>query len=124
MAFPGTYNITYYKGDTLEFRIYPKNTSGAVFDLTGYGNATFKIATVRGTAGLAGQVTGYVQIHESNTYLTCAITPENGASLTAGTTYVYDVQIRQSATPYDKIYTLLTGNISVTEDVTQGTGEV
>jgi len=36
MAFPGTYNISYYKGDTYEFRIYPKTADGDVFDLTPY----------------------------------------------------------------------------------------
>ena len=124
MAFPGTYNITYYKGDTLEFRIYPKDATGAVFDLTDYGNATFKIATERGAGGVAGQITGFAQIHSSNTYLTCAITPDNGDDMSAGTTYVYDVQIRKVGTPYDFIYTLLTGTITVTDEVTQGIGEV
>lgn len=36
MAFPGTYNISYYKGDTYEFRIYPKTANGDIFDLTPY----------------------------------------------------------------------------------------
>jgi hypothetical protein len=124
MAFPGTYNITYYKGDTLELKIYPKNSDGSVFDLSNYGNATFKIATTRGSAGLSGQVSGFVQIDSGNQSLTCAITPDNGDDLSAGTQYVYDIQIRRSSTPYDKIHTLLTGTISVTDDVTQGIGDV
>jgi len=36
MAFPGTYNINYYKGDTLEFRIYPKTADGEAFNLSPY----------------------------------------------------------------------------------------
>ncbi len=36
MAFPGTYNINYYKGDTYQFRIYPKDTAGYPFDLSVY----------------------------------------------------------------------------------------
>ena len=45
MAFPGTYNISYYKGDTLEFKIYPKDSSGASFSLDNY-IATFTIAFI------------------------------------------------------------------------------
>ena len=47
MAFPGTYNFSYYKGDTNEFVIRPKNASGSAFDLTGY-TAAFFIASARG----------------------------------------------------------------------------
>ena len=43
MAFPGTYNFSYYKGDTSEFVIRPKNSDGSSFDLTGY-TADFFIA--------------------------------------------------------------------------------
>ena len=50
MSFPGTYNINYYKGDTFEFRVYPKDSSGAPFDLTGYqsSDVKFSIAAARG----------------------------------------------------------------------------
>lgn len=124
MAFPGTNNISYYKGDTHEFRIYPKNSAGGVFSLSDYGNATFKIAETRGDSGVATQVTAYASIHSSGTYITCAIAPGYGSEdLDAGTTYVYDVQVRKSATPYDQILTLITGTITVTDDVTQGIGE-
>ena len=41
MAFPGTYNFSYYKGDTNEFVIRPKNSSGSAFDLTGYSAGLF-----------------------------------------------------------------------------------
>ena len=34
MAFPATYDFDYYKGDTFEFRIYPKKNDGTVFDLS------------------------------------------------------------------------------------------
>ena len=34
MAFPATYDFNYYKGDTFEFRIYPKKNDGTVFDLS------------------------------------------------------------------------------------------
>jgi len=36
MAFPAVFNISYYRGDTYEFRIYPKDANGNAFPLTGY----------------------------------------------------------------------------------------
>jgi hypothetical protein len=124
MAFPGTFNISYYKGDTYEFRIYPKDASNAIFDLSDYGNATFKIATSRGQAGLSSQVSGFAQIANDNASILCVITPTAGAELNPGTTYVYDIQIRKPGTQYDLIHTLLTGTITVTDEVTTGTGDV
>jgi hypothetical protein len=120
MTFPGTYNISYYKGDTLEFRVYPKDSSGAAFDLTDYDNASgplFTISTVRGSAGLANQVQAYAEISTDNTHILCAIRPSDGEELTSGTTYVYDVEISKEDSPYDIISTLLTGTITVTEQV-------
>jgi hypothetical protein len=49
MAFPGTYNFNYYRGDTFSFIITPKNSSGGSYPLTGY-TAEFNVATSRGGA--------------------------------------------------------------------------
>lgn len=116
MAYPGTYNISYYKGDTHEFRIYPKDSSGATFDLSLFGNVKFTIANQRGSG--ANQIEGYAQISDDKTYITCAILPGNGANMVATTQYVYDVEITKTASPYNYVYTLLTGTISVTEQIT------
>ncbi len=55
MAFPGTYNFSYYRGDTFEFVISPKSANGTTFSLdsfTGSGaEANFVISDVRGSAG-------------------------------------------------------------------------
>lgn len=117
MAFPGTYNISYYRGDTLEFRIYPKDSSGASFDLSGY-TPLFTIADVAGSNGT--QLEGYAEIDASNTSILCAIDPTVGNQLEGGTSYVYDVQINNDETtlPYNNVYTLLNGRITVTEQVT------
>lgn len=119
MAFPGNYDISYYKGDTLEFRIYPKDASGTVFSLTGY-DAAFTISTAKGSAGASSAVSGIAQIVD-DTYLLCVITPTVGDQLVAGTTYVYDVEISNltvDPASYDKVYTLLAGSISITDQVT------
>lgn len=122
MAFPGTYNINYYKGDTFEFRIYPKDSAGAAFDITNY-TPVFTIASARGSAGVVGKITAYSAKSTDGTYILCAIRPSDGISLNAANTYVYDVQITDPDTNntdeiyYDKVFTILTGTISVTDHV-------
>jgi hypothetical protein len=114
MAFPGTYDINYYKGDTFEFKIYPKDNNGGPFNLAGYDeDSKFTISTSRGSEATT---IGYSKIFQD--YILCTITPSNGEDLNAGTTYVYDVEIRKPDTNYNYVYTLLTGSIRVTEQVT------
>jgi hypothetical protein len=125
MAFPATYNFSYYRGDTLEFRIYPKDTSGLPFSLEDY-TVTFTISTARGSAGLSNQVEAYSTIVDSSSIL-CAIRPEDSLALpnSASSTYVYDVEIRKpSASPYPLTYTILNGNITVQEQVTDIQGSI
>jgi hypothetical protein len=111
MAFPGTYNFNYYRGDTNQFVIRPKNANGGAFDLTGY-TAQFKIANRRGSTGT--QYEGQVTVDTTNDLVTCTILPGVGRSLAAGT-FVYDVQITTGAS---NIITILTGSITVTDDIT------
>lgn len=150
MAFPATYDFNYYKGDTFEFRIYPKKNDGTVFDLSSFYNQTdyastpdgvtdtvapydsaqFTISNVRGSIGLA---TGmplkcFARVSDDNTFVQCAIRPgaNEGDSLIAGTEYVYDVEVRKPAGlpgsgQYEIVQTLLTGKITVTDQVTGAT---
>ena len=112
MAFPGTYNFSYYNGDTNEFVIRPKNSSGSAFDLTGY-TAEFFIASSRGDSP-AFSVEAQAIVSAVNDTVTCTILPGVGGTLDAGS-YVYDVQITSGPSV---IYTIITGTISVTEQVT------
>ena len=111
MAFPGTYNFNYYRGDRYEFVIRPKSANGAAFDLTGY-SANFTVANARGENKTQYEMQAVVD--GSTDIVTCTILPGSGEDLVAGT-YVYDVQIDSGAT---LVYTLLTGSITVTDDVT------
>jgi hypothetical protein len=114
MAFPGTYNFSYYRGDTYQFVIRPKNANGSTFDLDAYaGNADFTIANRRGSTGT--QIAATATVDTANDIITCTITGATGRGLVAGTTYVYDVQIDNGA---GVIFTLLTGSITVTDDIT------
>lgn len=112
MAFPGTYNFSYYKGDTNEFIIRPKASNGGNFDLTGY-TAEFFIATSRGD-NPTYSVEAQAVVDTVADTVTCTILPGVGGTLDAGT-YVYDVQIQNGVS---LVYTLLTGTITVTEQVT------
>jgi hypothetical protein len=122
MAYPASYDIKYYKGDTLEFRIFPKNTSGLAFDLSQF-TVKFTVATARGNG--ATSYDGYAVVgadSSSNlTYIKCAILPGLGSQLEPNIQYVYDVEVRrepESGETYPYVYTLLTGTITVTDQVT------
>jgi hypothetical protein len=117
MAFPGTYNFNYYRGDTFQFIVRPKTDSGASFPLDGY-TAILTIADRRGSG--ATQYTSTTPnsltavVNSADDIVTCTIDPVTGRELTAGTTWVYDVQVSNG----EFTYTLLTGNITVTDDIT------
>jgi len=114
MAFPGTYNFSYYRGDTAEFVVRPKTSNGSAYDLTNY-TATFTIANRRGSTGT--QYVGTATVNTTTDIITCTITPAVGRTLAAGT-YVYDVQITNTVPNPDVILTVLTGSITVTDDIT------
>lgn len=115
MAFPATYNIRYYRGDLYQFVIRPKTSAGDIYpiDSTTY-DAYFRISTSRG--GTAGNtVSANTSIGDNS--ITCELRPSTGNSLTPGVTYFYDVSI-QDKEDSNVIYTLLTGSITVTGDIT------
>jgi len=121
MAFPATFNINYYRGDTYEFKIYPKDASGAAFPLTGYDpveGVKFTISTDRGPDGIINQIEAYAVISADLSHIVCAILPENGVDMNLNVTYVYDIELSKAGTSYDLVTTILTGTISVTEQVT------
>lgn len=119
MAFPGTYNINYYKGDTLEFKVYPKKADGSVFDLTGY-TVKFAFSTSRGSAGSSDYHEALATISNDSTNVLCVIRPGDSSHLNAGTTYYYDVEVTKTGTPYDIVHTIVTGTITVTDQVSVG----
>jgi hypothetical protein len=125
MAFPGTYNFNYYAGDTFEFFVYPKNSTGGVFDDLSSYTALFLVATSRGgsaSAAVINSVTASVEASatvEDGDHVSCTIKPDGGRKLTAPS-YFYDLQIENtsaSSSSFGKVFTLLTGTINVTQDV-------
>jgi len=115
MSFPGNYNIRYYKGDLYQFVIRPKTTAGDIYpvDDTTY-DSYFRISISRnGDSG--DTVEASTAIGDNS--ITCEIRPDVGNSLTPGTTYYYDVSIQDKENA-NIVYTLLTGSISVTGDIT------
>lgn len=114
MAFPATYNISYYRGDSYNFIINPKNPNGTTFSLSGY-SGLFTISTERGNpAAEVGFGTAVVD-SESGT-ITCEIPNTLGAIL-SGASYLYDIEINNTSS--STTYTILTGTISVTQDISR-----
>lgn len=115
MAFPGTYNFSYYRGDTFEFVISPKSANGTTFSLDSFSGsgaaANFVISDVRGSVGV--QKVASAVVDSVLDTVTCTITPTVGRTLTAGS-YVYDVEIVSTT---GIIHTLVTGTITVTDDI-------
>lgn len=126
MAFPATFNFNYYKGDIFEFSIRPKYSDGSVFDLTGYdllNGARFIMSTSRGPAGYTSRVQGVAKISDDRTTILCTITPQAGITLNTAYSYVYDVDISKTVLGKDYVYTLLTGSISITDQVSGAPAE-
>jgi hypothetical protein len=153
MAFPAIYDFNYYKGDTFEFRIYPKKNDGTVFNLNEYkvptnfaslpddvtdntapyDSAQFTIADGRGATKIVNGLPvpvltfkGFARVSDDNTFVQCAIRPTEGNELVAGTEYVYDVEVRKpsgasGSGQYEIVQTLLTGKITITDQVTGAT---
>lgn len=114
MAFPATYNFSYYRGDSFEFIVQPKNGDGSAFDLSTYPSASAIFTIASRSGGVDTFVfNGEVTINSSESYISCVISPEDGENLVQGTSYFYDIEIKNN----DNVYTLLAGTITVTNDI-------
>lgn len=120
MPFPATFNIAYYQGDRYEFVIRPKANNGDPFNLTGY-SGLFTVATTRGNPNAIVGTAQSASVNANAGTVTCIIQPSFGRTLT-GNSYVYDVEITASASSGSNVYTLVTGNINVTRDITNTYG--
>lgn len=116
MAFPATYNIQYYQGDLYQFVIRPKTAAGDPFPISSTTHtAYFYISSSRGGSA-ANTIEASATIQDGNILST--IFPSVGNQLSSGTTYFYDVSVQKNSDP-NEIYTILTGNISITADITE-----
>lgn len=120
MAFPASYNFSYYQGDRYEFVLRPKQANGQPFDLNGY-NGLFTVATARGNLEAIVGNSQETSIDPSAGTVTIVIEPDFGTTLT-GNSYLYDVEISASASSSSNIFTLVTGRINVTRDITNTYG--
>lgn len=114
IAFPATFNIAYYRGDSFNFIINPKNPNGSAFNLTG-NTALFTISTERGNPA-AEVATGTAIVNAQAGTVTCEI-PNSLGSVLSDASYLYDVEIDNISA--STTFTLLTGTISVTQDISR-----
>jgi hypothetical protein len=116
MAFPGTFDFSYYRGDTYQFIVRPRNESGTNFQLDGF-TAIFTIADRAGSGATQYSSTTpntlTAVVNTADDIITCTIDPVTGRALEAAE-WVYDVQVSNGSL----VYTLLRGSISVTDDIT------
>lgn len=110
---PATYNMSYYSGDTLTFFIAPKDQSGNAVEMDG-ATPSFVIADARGDSPSFSLVAD-AALSDDDTTIKCTISAVDGATLTGGQTYVYDIDVE--FTESSTRYTYLTGNITVIADV-------
>jgi hypothetical protein len=120
MAFPASYNFSYYQGDRYEFVLRPKQANGQPFDLDGY-SGLFTVATARGSLAAIVGNSQETSIDSVAGTVTIIIEPDFGTTLT-GNSYLYDVEISASASSSSNIFTLVTGIINVTRDITNTYG--
>ena len=118
--FPATYNFAYYQGDRHEFVLRPKQANGQAFDLAGY-TGLFTVATARGNTEAIVGSSQTASVDANAGTVTVVIEPEFGTTLT-GNSYLYDVEISASASSGSNIFTLVTGTINVTRDITNTYG--
>lgn len=114
MSFPATYNIRYYEGDLYQFVIRPKNSAGDPFPISSATHdAYFYVSTARGgSASATTDLTATIVDGD----VVATIQPTDGLGSLA-TSYFYDVSVKKK-TDAQEVYTLLTGTISVTKDIT------
>ncbi len=116
--FPATYNINYYSGDTYQFIAVPRNSDKTLYDLNGF------VASMAISDRDAFYQNAEVIMDTNQSTITCTILPGLGGTLVPGTKYYYDLQIVNDEDPVVAergryLYTILKGEISVTEDITQ-----
>lgn len=119
MALPATKNLSYYRGDTFTFAVYPKTTNGAAMSLIDANDNAFEsyffISTNRTIEDPTDVIECITSTNTSESYILCQISSIVGRDLVPGTAYVYEVKIKN--TYNGEIYTLVTGNLTVTGSV-------
>ena len=119
MSIPKEYDFNYYAGDSYQLVLYPKNEDGTQYDLSNY-SGLFTVSIQRGNPE-TDIFSIPVQISASPSRIIAAINPESGVLL-SGASYVYDIELVDSEYP-DEVYTFVTGNIGVQQQVTRRTLE-
>jgi hypothetical protein len=116
MSFPANFNISYYKGDLYQFVIRPKTSAGDPFPISSSTHTPFFYISTSRNGPAENTIVAAASIDGGN--ITATIFPSEGNQLSPGTQYFYDVSVQKNTDP-DEIFTLLTGTVSVTGDITE-----
>lgn len=112
MSMPAYNSFQLYKGDTLRFTL-TLNTSGSAFSIPAGTNFTGAIKQ----KGSSNSVTDFDTdiLSASSGKVLFTLNSESSSLLTANKSWLYDVQMKSSASI---VTTLMTGHIFVTDEVT------
>jgi hypothetical protein len=116
MSFPANFNIRYYKGDLYKFVIRPKTSAGDPFPIQDSTHEAYFYASVNRGGNQEDTIILNASIVGGNVEAT--IFPSDVSRFNQGNSYFYDVSVAKITDP-DEVYTLLTGTISITPDITE-----
>ena len=117
MAIPKEYDFNYYAGDSYQLVLYPKNDDGSQYSLENH-IGLFTVSVDRGDP-VTNAFSASVQMSASPSRMVAEISPTLGGLL-SGASYVYDIEITDLDNP-GEVYTFVTGNINVQQQVTRRT---
>jgi len=116
MSFPANFNIRYYKGDLYQFVIRPKTSAGDPFPISDSTHEAFFYVSIARGGSQENTITLNASIVGGN--VTATILPSDVSKFNQGNNYFYDVSVVKTTNP-DEVYTLLTGSLSITPDITE-----
>jgi len=116
MSFPANFNIRYYKGDIYQFVIRPKTSAGDPFPISDSTHEAYFYASIARGGSQENTIILNASIVGGN--VTATILPSDVSKFNQGNNYFYDVSVVKTTNP-DEVYTLLTGLLSITPDITE-----
>jgi hypothetical protein len=118
LSFPANFNIRYYKGDLYQFVIRPKTSAGDPFPISDSTHQAFFYASTSRGGSSENTFTLSATIVAGNVVAT--ILSSDVSKFNQGNNYFYDVSVQKISDP-NEVYTLLTGSLTITPDITEPT---
>lgn len=116
---PASYNITYYRGDTFTLTVKVLDANGQNLNVQRFDSVTFGLNRDRGV--YSNPITMSAALDKNNSTVTCTIGPTVGATLSGS--YQYDIVLyKLNGGLVSEEYTVMTGTVTVQDDVVKPDG--